>query len=65
MKQYKVTYKVDVSGAEDCVLDPSDPMYQMKEQMFMGGVPGVEAYEVWPERRHIDSDEKLNPYSKV
>lgn len=65
MKQYKVTYTVDVSGESDCILEPNDPMYKIKEQMFMGGVPGVDAYEVYPERLHEDSDEKINPYSKV
>ncbi len=65
MKQYRVTYNVNTGEGDDCVLDPNDPLYKMKEGMFMGGVPGVDAYEVYPERRHEDSDEKINPFSKV
>ena len=65
MKQYRVTYKVDVDGEDDCVLDPSDPLYKMKEDMFLGSVPGIDVYEVYPEKHSIDSDEKINPFSKV
>lgn len=64
MKQYKVTYTVD-TGEPNCVLDPNDPVLKMKEQSFLGSVPGLDAYEVYPERRHEDSDEKINPFSKV
>jgi hypothetical protein len=65
MKQYRVTYKVDVNEGDDCVLDSNDPLYKMKEDMFLGSVPGIDVYEVYPEKNSIDSDEKINPYSKV
>ena len=65
MKQYRVTYNVDVSGTDDCVLDPNDPLYKMKEGMFLGSVPGVDVYEVYPDKQGIESDEKINPFSKV
>jgi len=64
MKQYRVTYKVDTGEGDDCVLDPSDPLHKMKEGMFLGGVPGIDVYEVYPERKSKDSDEKINPYSQ-
>ncbi len=64
MKQYRVTYNVDVSGADDCFLSPDDPIHKMKEEMFLGKVPGISAYEVYPEPSSIDSDEKINPYSQ-
>jgi hypothetical protein len=65
MKQYRVTYKVDVNDGDDCVLDPSDPLYKMKEDMFLGSVPGIDVYEVYPEKNGIESDEKINPFSQV
>jgi len=65
MKQYKVTYTVDTGEGEDCVLDANDPIHKLRETAFLGGIPGVDAYEVYPERQSIDSDEKINPYSKV
>ncbi len=64
MKQYRVTYKVDTGEGNDCVLDSNDPLHKMKEGMFLGGVPGIDVYEVYPERKNIDSDEKINPYSQ-
>ncbi len=51
MKQYKVTYNVDVSGESDCVLDPNDPIHAIKDQMFLGKVPGVNVYEIYPEQK--------------
>lgn len=62
MKQYKVTYKVD-TGEENCVLDPNDPLHKMKEQMFLGNVPGIETDLVYPEDDGYDRPR--NPYSKV
>lgn len=63
MKQYRVTYNVDVSGEADCVLDPNDPIYKMKEEMFLGKVPGLSAYEVYPEQKG-EEDRNINPYSQ-
>jgi len=65
MKQYKVTYKVDTGSGDDCVLDSNDPLYTMKESMFLGSISGIDVYEIYPEKQSIDSDEKINPYSKV
>ena len=62
MKQYRVTYTVD-TGEDDCVLDPNDPIHKMKEEMFLGKVPGMSAYEVYPEVRG-EEDRKINPYSQ-
>lgn len=64
MKQYRVTYNVDTGEGTDCFLDASDPIHKMKEEMFLGKVPGISAYEVYPEPSSIDSDEKINPYSQ-
>lgn len=64
MKQYRVTYNVDTSEGSNCVLDASDPLHKMKEGMFLGNVPGIDVYEVYPEPNNIDSDEKINPYSQ-
>ena len=63
MKQYRVTYNVQ-TGEDDCVLDPNDPLFQMKEGMFLGKVSGIEVYEVYPNKCNSDSDEKINPYSQ-
>ena len=62
MKQYRVTYTVD-TGEESCVLDPNDPIHKMKEEMFLGKVPGMSAYEVYPEVSS-EEDRKQNPYSQ-
>lgn len=62
MKQYRVTYTVD-TGEENCILDSNDPIHKMKEEMFLGKVPGLSAYEVYPEVNG-DEDRKLNPYSQ-
>lgn len=63
MKQYKVTYKVDTGEGDDCVLDPTDSLYKMKEGMFLGQVPGIDVYEVYPEDDEYDTPK--NPYSPV
>ena len=63
MKQYRVTYNVQ-TGEDDCVLDPNDPLYQMKDGMFLGNVPGIDVYEIYPTMRGDESDEKINPYSQ-
>lgn len=63
MKQYRVTYNVDVSGVDDCVLDPNDPLYKIKDQMFLGKVPGLSAYEVYPEIKG-EEDRPNNPYGQ-
>ena len=65
MKQYRVTYTVDKGEGDDCVLDNNDPLYAMKEGMFLGTVPGIDVYEVYPEKQSVNSDEKINPYSQV
>ena len=33
MKQYRVTYKAD-TGEANCVLDPNDPIFKMKEEQL-------------------------------
>lgn len=63
MKEYKITYTVD-TGEPDCVLDPSDPLYKIKENQLLGNVPGINVFEVFPERRGEESDEKINPFSQ-
>ena len=63
MKQYRVTYTVDKGDGDDCVLDPNDPLYTMKEDMFLGSVPGVNTYPIYPEDDGYDTPK--NPYSPV
>lgn len=63
MKQYRVTYNVDTSTADDCVLDSNDPLHKMKEGMFLGKVPGVEVYEVYPEQKG-EEDRPILPYGQ-
>lgn len=63
MKQYRVTYNVDVSGENDCILGSDDPIHKMKEEMFLGKVPGISTYEVYPEIRG-EEDRPQNPYSQ-
>lgn len=63
MKQYRVTYNVDVSGEADCVLGADDPIHKMKEGMFLGNVAGVNVYEVYPEVTG-EEDRPQNPYSQ-
>lgn len=63
MKQYRVTYKVD-TGEEDCVLDPNDPIHKIRESQFLGTVPGMDAYLVYPEQKD-EEDRPRNPYSQV
>ena len=65
MKQYRVTYTVDKGDGDDCVLASTDPLYKMKEGMFLGTVPGIDTYVVYPEKQSVNSDEKINPYSQV
>lgn len=64
MKQYKVTYNVNIDEGSDCVLSPDDPLHAMKEGMFLGSVPGVDVYVVYPEPQSQDSDEKIIPYGQ-
>jgi len=64
MKQYRVTYKVDTSEGDECVLDANDPLHKMKEGMFLGSVPGVDTYLVYPEIKG-EEDHPNNPYSQV
>lgn len=63
MKQYRVTYSVQTDN-NDCILDPNDPLNKIKEGMFLGGVPGIEVYEIYPPRRGDESDEKINPFGQ-
>ena len=63
MKQYRVTYKVD-TGNENCILDPDDALHKIKEQIFLGSVPGIETDIVYPEQQG-EEDRPRNPYSRV
>ena len=64
MKQYRVTYTVDTGEGDECVLDANDPLHKMKEGMFLGSVPGVDTYLVYPEQKG-EEDRPNNPYSQV
>ena len=64
MKQYRVTYKVDTSLDQDCVLDENDPLYKMKEEQFLGSISGIDTYLVYPEIKG-EEDRPNNPYSQV
>ena len=64
MKQYRVTYKVDTGEGDECVLDANDPLHKMKEGMFLGSVPGVDTYLVYPEQKG-EEDRPNTPYSQV
>lgn len=64
MKQYRVTYTVDTGEGDDCVLDANDPLHKMKEGAFLGNVPGMDTYLVYPEVQG-EEDRKINPYSQV
>ena len=64
MKQYRVTYTVDLGEGDGCVLDANDPLHKMKEGMFLGSVPGVDTYLVYPEPKG-EEDRPNNPYSQV
>jgi hypothetical protein len=64
MKQYRVTYTVDLGEGDNCVLDVNDPLHKMKEGMFLGSVPGVDTYLVYPEQKG-EEDRPRNPYSQV
>ena len=64
MKQYRVTYTVDLGEGDECVLDVNDPLHKMKEGMFLGSVPGVDTYLVYPEQNG-EEDRPNNPYSQV
>jgi hypothetical protein len=46
------------------VLDANDPLHKMKEGMFLGSVPGVDTYLVYPEQKG-EEDRPSNPYSQV
>ena len=64
MKQYRVTYTVDKGEGDECALDANDPLHKMKEGMFLGSVPGVDTYLVYPEQNG-EEDRPNNPYSQV
>jgi hypothetical protein len=64
MKQYRVTYTVDLGEGDNCVLDANDPLHKMKEGMFLGSVPGIDTYLVYPEQKG-EEDRPRNPYSQV
>ena len=63
MKQYRVTYKVDTGDGDDCVLDTNDPLNKIKDEMFLGTVPGIDVYEIYPEEDGYDTPK--NPYRGV
>ena len=63
MKQYRVTYKVDTGDGDDCVLDTNDPLNKIKDEMFLGKVPGIDVYEIYPEEDGYDTPK--NPYGGV
>lgn len=63
MKQYRVTYNVDTGEGTDCVLGADDPIHKAKEEMFLGKVPGISTYEVYPEVQG-EEDRLQNPYSQ-
>ena len=65
MKQYRISYTVDTGEGNDCILDSDDPLHEIKKNMFLGSVPGVNSYAVYPERNGLETDEKINPYSQV
>jgi hypothetical protein len=48
MKQYRVTYKVEDSHIDDCVLCEDDPIHDIKEEQFLGKLANfdVEAVEL-------------------
>ena len=64
MKQYRITYTVDLGEGNECVLDGNDPLHKMKEGMFLGSVPGVDTYLVYPEQKG-EEDRPNNPYSQI
>ena len=64
MKQYRVTYTVDLGEGDECVLNANDPLHKMKEGMFLGSVPGIDTYLVYPEQKG-EEDRPSNPYSQV
>jgi hypothetical protein len=64
MKQYRVTYTVDKGEGDECVLDANDSLHKMKEGMFLGSVPGIDTYLVYPEQKG-EEDRPSNPYSQV
>ena len=63
MKQYRVTYTVDKGEGDECILDANDPLHKMKEGMFLGGVPGVDTYLVYPEIIG-EEDRPRNPFGQ-
>ncbi len=64
MRQYRVTYKVDTGIEQDCVLDPNDPLHKMKEGMFLGNIPNIDTYLVYPEQIG-EEDRPRNPFSQI
>ena len=63
MKQYRVTYNVDTGDGDDCIIDPTDTLHAIKEGMFLGKVPGISTYVVYPEIKG-EEDRPQNPYSQ-
>jgi len=45
VKQYRVTYDVEVETADDCVLSPDDPIHKLKEQQFLGKLTNFDIEE--------------------
>jgi hypothetical protein len=44
MKQYKITAdNINKGSDDDCVLDPSDPIYEIKRLQYLGGL-GYQPY---------------------
>jgi len=57
MKQYRVTYKVDVDGSDDCVLSPDDPLNKIKEEQFLGKLANFEVEEA-------ETDESVRVFNR-
>ena len=45
MKQYRVTYNVEVETADDCILSPDDPIHKLKEGQFLGKFTTIDVEE--------------------
>jgi len=70
VKQYRITSdNINKNSADDCVLDSSDPIYQLKEMQYLAGL-GSSPYKMYEgsnisvtgnENQELEKKHKIEP----
>jgi hypothetical protein len=65
MKQYRITSAdINQTSEEDCNLDPSDPIHELKIASYMGGLGSTARLEEYKIKTTIDKIKNIQNYGK-